>query len=82
MKPLSNRYFSCSFSSFNSAGAIMYGEIDIGQVSGMTSMPKSISLLRGTLGRSSWKTYRNLLTIGTYLREGTSALESLTQIKR
>ena len=64
IKTLSNRSFSCSFNSFNSIGVILYGNIEIGQVSGMMSMPKSISLSGGTQGRSSRKTSRNSLTIG------------------
>lgn len=65
IKPLSNRSFSCSFSSFNYGGAILYGEIEIGRVSGMMFMPKSISLSGKTLGRSSGNTFGNLVTIGT-----------------
>ena len=30
MNPLSKRYFNCSFSSLSSAGAILYGGMDIG----------------------------------------------------
>ena len=42
---------------------------------------KSISLSQETLGRSSQKISGNSFTIRTNLREGTSALESLTQTK-
>ena len=65
MKPLSNISFSYSFISFHSVDATLYGVIEIGGVSGMTSMPKSISLLGGTPGRSSGKTSGKSLTIGT-----------------
>ena len=47
----------------------------------MISKPKSIYLLGGTPGRSSGKTTGNYFTIVTDLREGTLALESLTQTK-
>ena len=66
MKPLFNRSLNYSFSSFNYAGAILYGRIEIGRVSGMMSMPKSISLSGGTLGRSSAKTSGNSFTIETF----------------
>ena len=48
MKPLSRRSFNFSFNSLTSAGSILYGEIEIGWVSGRRSIPKSISLLGGT----------------------------------
>ena len=47
----------------------------------MPFVPKSISLLEGTLGISSGRTSRNSLTIGTDKRKGTSTLESLTLTK-
>ncbi|KAK4726980.1 hypothetical protein R3W88_031897 [Solanum pinnatisectum] len=74
MKPLSRRSFNSSFNSLSSAGTILYGEIKIGWVSGKRLIPKSISLSRGTSGRSSG----NSLTIGTDSRVGVSKLESLT----
>ena len=63
MKSVSNKSFNCSFISFNIAGSILYGRIEIGRVSRMMSMVKSISLSGGTLGKSSGKTYGNSITI-------------------
>ena len=57
---------TCSFISFISVFAILFGKIDIGRVCRMTSMPKSISLPSGTLGRSSKKNSWNSFTIETY----------------
>ena len=65
IKPLSNRSFSFSLNSLNTTGAILYGEIKIVRVSRMMSMRKSISILRGTPGRSWGKTSRNSFTIVT-----------------
>ena len=65
MKPLSNKSFNCSFSSFNTIGYILYGGLENRQVSGMISLPKSISLSGGTTGRLSGKTCGNSLNIGT-----------------
>ena len=65
IKPLSRRSAGYSFNFFNSAEAILYGEIEIGQVSGNTSMPKSISLSGGIPRRSSGKTSKNSFTTGT-----------------
>jgi len=48
----------------------------MGRVSGMRSMPKSISLSGGISGRSSGKTSGNSLTIGTDWKGGISTLES------
>ena len=45
MKPLSRRYFNCSFNSISSAGANLLGEMKIGWVSRRISIPKSIFLL-------------------------------------
>ena len=47
----------------------------------MIFMPKYISILGGNPSRSSGKTTGNYFTIVTDLREGTLALESLTQTK-
>ena len=47
MEFLSNKSFNCSFSSFISVGAILYGGIEIGRVSGIMSMPKSSLFLEG-----------------------------------
>ncbi|PHT74100.1 hypothetical protein T459_21377 [Capsicum annuum] len=49
MNPLSKRSFNYSFSSLSSTGAILYGKIDIGSVSGRRLMLKSISLSGGIL---------------------------------
>ena len=65
IKHVSSRYFNCSFSSFNSSVAIIYGRIYKGRVSGRISIPKSISLLWGTPSSSSRKTFENSLTTGT-----------------
>ncbi|PHT66191.1 hypothetical protein T459_30616 [Capsicum annuum] len=65
MNPLSKRSFNYSFNSLSSAGAILYGKIDIGRVSGKRSMPKSISLSGGIPRRSSGKTSEYSFTIGT-----------------
>ncbi|KAF3668022.1 hypothetical protein FXO37_09738 [Capsicum annuum] len=62
MNPLSRRSFNYSFNSLSSAGAILYGRIEIGCISGRRSIPKSISLSRGTPRRSSRNTSRNSLT--------------------
>ena len=50
IKPLSRRSASCSFNSFSSMKAILYGGIELGRVSGNTSMPKFISLSGVSLG--------------------------------
>nr|WMB96864.1 hypothetical protein [Solanum melongena]WMB97137.1 hypothetical protein [Solanum aethiopicum] len=79
--PFSNKSLSCSFNTFNSARAILYGGIEIGWVSGRTSIPKSISLSGGTPGRSSGNTLGNSFTIGTDSREGGSTSSDLTRTR-
>ena len=65
IKPFSSKSFNCSFNSFNSAGAILYGGIDIGVVPGNTSMEKSISRSGGKPGSYSGNTSGNSFTTGT-----------------
>ena len=74
----SKKKFNCSF---NYVGAIIYGRIEIGRVSGGRSIPKSISLSRGTRGRVFGKTSRNSSTIETDWMGCTSTLESFTRTK-
>ncbi|PHU18079.1 hypothetical protein BC332_13774 [Capsicum chinense] len=81
MNPLSKRSFNFSFSSLSSAGAILYGRIDIGLVSGRRSMPKSISLLKGIPERSSRKRSEHSRITGTDSRLGVSELVSLTRTR-
>ncbi|PHT66273.1 hypothetical protein T459_30698 [Capsicum annuum] len=78
MNPLSKRFFNCSFSSLSSAGAILYGGIEIGRVFERRSIPKSISLSREIPRRSSGKTSEYSFITGTDSRLGASRLESLT----
>ncbi|PHT72241.1 hypothetical protein T459_23026 [Capsicum annuum] len=70
MNPLSRRFFNYSFNSLSSVGAILYGRIDTGLVSGRRSILESISLLGGTLGRSSGNTSGN-----SYANDTDSRLE-------
>ena len=78
---MSNKCFNFSFGYFNSGGDILYGEMDIGQISGIMSIRKSISLSRGTLGYSTWKTSGNSFTIGNDWMGGTLVHKSLTWTK-
>ena len=59
MKPLSKISFNCSFSSFKSFGAILYGEMEIRQVFGRRSIAKSISL-KVDFGNIIWKEFWEL----------------------
>ena len=65
-KPLLNNSSICSFNSYNSAGAIRYGAIEMGSVPGACSISNSISLSSGNPGRSSGNTSKNSFTIGTF----------------
>ena len=56
IKPLSSNSCNCYFNSFNSVGAIRYGEIDIGFVPCNKSILNSISLSGANPGKSSGKT--------------------------
>ncbi|PHU18317.1 hypothetical protein BC332_14012 [Capsicum chinense] len=78
MNPIYRRSFKCSFNSLSSSGAILYGRLDIDRVSRRRSIPKLISLSRGTLGRSSGNTYGNSHATDTDSRVGVSELESWT----
>jgi len=62
---LSNKSCTCSFSSLNSVGAILYGAIDIGSVPGIKSIQNSISLYGRNPGKSLRNTSMNLMTVGT-----------------
>jgi len=62
---LSNKSCSCSFSSLNSIGAILYGAIDIGSVPGTKSIQNSISLYGRNPGKSLRNTLMNSMPIGT-----------------
>ncbi|KAF3643598.1 hypothetical protein T459_27589 [Capsicum annuum] len=81
MNPLSRRSFNYSFNSLSSAGAILYGGIEIGWISRRKSIPKSISLSGETLGRSLGNTCGNSLITKTDSRLRDSELESLTRTK-
>src|SRR5688572_8995791 len=79
MKPFSSKSFNCSFNSFNSAGAIRYGGIEIGWVSGRRSIPNSISLSGGIPGNSSGNTSKNSLTTETDSIDEVLEFSSLTR---
>ncbi|PHT72062.1 hypothetical protein T459_22847 [Capsicum annuum] len=81
MNPSSKRSFNCSFNSLSFTEAILYGGIDMGKVFGIWSIPKSISLMGGTPGRSSKNTSENSFTTGTDSRLGVSKLEFLTSTR-
>ncbi|PHT46598.1 hypothetical protein CQW23_15756 [Capsicum baccatum] len=76
MNPLSRKSFNYSFNSLSSAGAILYGGIEMGYVSKRKSISKSISLLGETLRRSSGNTSGNSHATETDSRFGVSELES------
>ena len=56
MNPLSSSSYSWTLSSCNSAGAILCGVIEMGEIPGCNSIPKSTSLCGGSPGSSSGKT--------------------------
>ncbi|PHT42435.1 hypothetical protein CQW23_16460 [Capsicum baccatum] len=60
MNPLSKRSLNCSFNFLSSAGVILYNGMEISWVSKRRSIPKSISLSRGTLERSLGNASGNL----------------------
>ena len=47
MKPLLSNSSNCAFNSFNSAGTILYGGMDIGYVPGISSITNLIALSGG-----------------------------------
>ncbi|PHT44817.1 hypothetical protein CQW23_13975 [Capsicum baccatum] len=53
INPISRRSFNCSVNFLSFSGAILYGRIEMGWVSGKRSILKSISLSRETPERSS-----------------------------
>ena len=55
MKPFSSKSVSSAYSSFNSYGAIRYGEIEMGFVSGRKSIQKSISHSGGICKRQPFE---------------------------
>ena len=55
MKPLSTKSCSWVFNSFNSIGAILYDDMEIGAEPGNTSIPNSSSLSGGNPDKSSEK---------------------------
>ena len=74
MKPSSSNSLSSSFNSFNSAGAIQLGRIEMRLGSGRKSIPGSGRFSRILLE----KTYKNSLTTGTNSMRGFSETKSLT----
>ena len=66
MNPLSNRSCNCAFSSFNSAGAIRYGAMDMGFIPGMSSMLNFTFLSSGKPDNSPENTSTNFFTTGIY----------------
>ena len=62
MNPFSNNSSICFLNSANSAGAMRYGGIEIGEVPGIKSIQNSISLSGGRPGNSSGKTSQNSST--------------------
>ena len=64
MNPLSSRSCNYAFSSFNSAGAIQYGDIDMGFVPGTSSMLNSTFLLGGKPSSSPRNISANSFTTG------------------
>ncbi|PHT59525.1 hypothetical protein CQW23_01888 [Capsicum baccatum] len=81
MNPLSKMSFKFSFNSLSLVGAIIYGRIEMGWVSGRRSISKSISLSEETPEKSSGNTSGNYLTTEIDSRFGVSELESLTQTR-
>ncbi|KAL3520181.1 hypothetical protein ACH5RR_018330 [Cinchona calisaya] len=59
MNCLSISSWSCSFNSFNSAGAILYGALEIGSASGTNFISNLISRSGGNPGNSSGNTSGN-----------------------
>ncbi|PHT65961.1 hypothetical protein T459_30386 [Capsicum annuum] len=76
MNPLSKRSFNCSFNSLSFVGSILYGEIDMGGVSGRRLILKTISHLGGTPGRFLGNKSRNSHTTNTDSRVGVSEVKS------
>src|SRR3954464_12186620 len=64
MKPFANEASSWVFSSANSCGAILYGRLEIGVVSGIRSTMNSTHLSGGMPGSSSGKTSGKSRTTG------------------
>ena len=73
MKPLFSMSFNCALSSFNSTGAM-----EIGSISGSSSIAKSIAREEGIPGRSSRKRSENSFTTGTVSRIFSFPLTSMT----
>lgn len=65
IKPLSDNSYNCAVSSFNLAGAIQDGAIDIGAILGIKSITNSTSNSGGNPSNSSENTSKNWLTIDT-----------------
>ena len=80
-KPLSTKSCNCTFNSFNSVGAILYGGIEIGAVPGNKWMANSSSRSGGSQGNSSRKTSGNSCTTGTSSKRSLATLVSLTCAK-
>ncbi|KAF3649554.1 hypothetical protein T459_12138 [Capsicum annuum] len=70
MNPLSRRSFNCSFNFLSFDGAILYSGIDMGLVSWIRSILKSIFLSRGTPEMSSGNTSGNSHAIDPDQRVG------------
>ena len=81
INPLSNSSCNFAFSSFNSAGAILYGACDIGAVPGVSSILNSISYSGGNPGKSSGNTSSNPCTTGNSFNFVPSFLSCTTEVR-
>ena len=81
MKPLLSNSSNCVFNSFNYAGAILYGGMDIGSVPGINSITNSTALSGVKPEISYGKTSGNSLTMGMSSSRVPSCLLSTTNAK-
>jgi len=76
INPLSEYSCNCFFSSASSMGAIRYGALKIGVVSGMTSIENSRTRSGGNSGRSSGNTSKNSSNAGFYISSASVITQS------
>jgi len=67
MKPFSSSSCNCTFNFFNSAGAILYGFMEIGSTPGITLISNYTSLSGGNPGNSSGNAFGKSYTVGMSL---------------